>query len=144
MKAATFGICSFAILTASLVIDPARATGRPGRAINLTLAATGHAATARTATRASSRGRVRRYFATPYDAILAADARPRTSRSAHGTDPIAQLDFAGTGPWHQDVRRGYRDLTERVSRRVWDDPQGRRIVFDVDGRPGIGVEIPLQ
>ena len=144
MKTTRLGVCAIVVLSASLAIGPARAAVRPGRAINLTLGVGSPAAATRALPRASSRGRTRRHFVTPYDAMLAADARPRMQAMARGPVPFAQLDFAGTGPWHQDVQRGYRDLTERVSRQVWNDPQGRRIVFDVNGRPGVGVEIPLQ
>lgn len=42
------------------------------------------------------------------------------------------------------LRSGYRQLGERLASRLWDDPDGRRVKFDIEGRPGIGLEIPFD
>lgn len=42
------------------------------------------------------------------------------------------------------LRSGYRQLGERLASRLWDDPAGRRVKFDIEGRPGIGLEIPFN
>ena len=44
----------------------------------------------------------------------------------------------------QRLRYGYRKLGEDLAARLWDDPRGRRIRFDVAGRPGLGLEIPFD
>lgn len=54
------------------------------------------------------------------------------------------LPFQKRGHLARDIKRGYRNMGENLARRVWEDPKGKRIVFDVEGRPGVGVEIPLR
>jgi hypothetical protein len=52
--------------------------------------------------------------------------------------------FQKRGAIARDLRRGYRRMGENLARKVWDEPNGKRIVFDVAGKPGVGVEIPLR
>jgi hypothetical protein len=54
------------------------------------------------------------------------------------------LQFQKRGHLARDIKRGYRNMGSNLARRVWEDPKGKRIVFDVDGKPGVGVEIPLR
>src|SRR5689334_1708263 len=54
-----------------------------------------------------------------------------------------ELKFQKRGHLARDIKRGYREMGENLARRVWEDPKGKRIVFDVAGKPGVGVEIPL-
>jgi hypothetical protein len=54
------------------------------------------------------------------------------------------LQFQKRGHLARDIKRGYRAMGENLAKRVWDEPNGKRIVFDVEGRPGVGVEIPLR
>lgn len=42
------------------------------------------------------------------------------------------------------LRSNYRQLGERLASKLWDDPAGRRVKFDIEGRPGIGLEIPFD
>lgn len=42
------------------------------------------------------------------------------------------------------LRSNYRQLGERLASKLWDDPAGRRVKFDIEGRPGIGLEIPFE
>ena len=44
----------------------------------------------------------------------------------------------------RDIGRGYRNMCDDVSRKVWDDPNGRRVRFDVAGKPGVAFEIPMR
>lgn len=44
----------------------------------------------------------------------------------------------------RDLGRGYRNMCDNVSRRVWDDPNGRRVKFDVAGKPGVAFVIPIR
>lgn len=52
--------------------------------------------------------------------------------------------FKRQGNAGRDLGQGYKDMCDRVSRHVWDDPAGRRVRFDVSGKPGIAFEIPLH
>jgi hypothetical protein len=54
------------------------------------------------------------------------------------------LQFQKRGHLARDIKRGYRNMGENLAKRVWEDPKGKRIVFDIEGRPGVGVEIPLR
>jgi hypothetical protein len=127
--------------------------------------ATAVAPRAATAQRASSR----RSFAAPQPEVLDRDRRLTDRREAQldavstlgvglltGLDPADAtvsttpnagypvLKFQKPGHLARDIKRSYRNMGEKLARRVFDDPKGKRIVFDVDGRPGIGVEIPLK
>lgn len=55
-----------------------------------------------------------------------------------------QLRFKKRSSLDRDIKRGYRNMGENLAKKVFDDPRGKRIVFDVEGKPGVGVEIPLQ
>lgn len=52
--------------------------------------------------------------------------------------------------WRQDhsldqrLRSQYRQMGEELASKLWDDPRGRRIKFDIEGKPGLGLEIPLD
>ncbi len=52
--------------------------------------------------------------------------------------------FERRGSAFRVLQRSYRDMCDNVSGKVWDDPNGRRIKFDVAGKPGVAVEIPLR
>jgi hypothetical protein len=66
----------------------------------------------------------------PTDGVAAADSSP--------------FRFKRQGNVGRDFGRGYRDMCDNVSRKVWDDPNGKRVKFDVGGKPGIGFEIPIH
>lgn len=70
---------------------------------------------------------------------MVADDEPSLS----GT-PENRFRFEKNGNAARDLSRGYRDMCAKVSDRVWDDPNGRRIKFDIAGKPGVAVEIPLR
>jgi hypothetical protein len=55
-----------------------------------------------------------------------------------------QLKFQRRGNGLRDFQRSYNDMCNRVSGRIWDDPNGKRIRFDIAGKPGLAVEIPLR
>ena len=54
-----------------------------------------------------------------------------------------QLKFNKRGNAFKDLNRSYREMCDRVSAKIWDDPNGKRIRFDVAGKPGVGFEIPV-
>lgn len=58
-------------------------------------------------------------------------------------DGRLQLKFQRRGNPFKDLQRGYREMCDRASARLWDEPNGKRVRFDVAGRVGVGVEIPL-
>jgi hypothetical protein len=56
----------------------------------------------------------------------------------------ATFRFRKQGNAGRDIQQGYKDMCDRVSRKLWDDPNGKRIKFDVGGKPGVAFEIPLR
>ena len=52
--------------------------------------------------------------------------------------------FKRAGNVGRNLGQGYKDMCDNVSRKVWDDPAGKRVRFDVSGKPGIAFEIPLH
>ena len=68
-----------------------------------------------------------------------ADRQATSPAPASGT-----FNFKRRGNAGRDLAQGYNNMCEAVSRKVWDDPNGRRIKFDVAGKPGVGIEIPLR
>ena len=43
----------------------------------------------------------------------------------------------------RDFNKSYREMCKNLSAKIWDDPNGRSVRFDIAGKPGIGVEIPI-
>lgn len=75
------------------------------------------------------------------ESLLAdADSQAHDASAAPG----ATFRFNRRGHVGRDLAQGYNNMCEAVSRKVWDDPNGKRVKFDVAGKPGVGVEIPLR
>lgn len=55
-----------------------------------------------------------------------------------------QLKFKKRGNAFRDLGKSYREMCDRASAKIWDEPNGKRVRFDVAGRPGVGVEIPIR
>ena len=68
-----------------------------------------------------------------------ADEPTATASAEAGT-----FQFKRRGNVGRDLAHGYKDMCDAVSRKVWDDPNGKRVKFDVAGKPGVGIEIPLR
>jgi hypothetical protein len=58
--------------------------------------------------------------------------------------PGDRFKFERRGSAGRDLSRGYRDMCAKVSNKVWDDPNGRRVKFDIAGKPGVALVIPLR
>ena len=56
----------------------------------------------------------------------------------------ASFRFRRQGNVGRDLRESYKDMCDRVSNRLWDEPNGKRVKFDVAGKPGVAFEIPLH
>jgi hypothetical protein len=72
--------------------------------------------------------------------VLDSDAMPMDEQRGEGD---MQLKFNKRGNAFGDFNKGYRKICDNVSRKIWDDPNGKRIRFDVAGKPGIAFEIPV-
>ncbi len=57
---------------------------------------------------------------------------------------MPQFRFERSGPAIRDFSRGYKEVCAKVSRKIWDEPNGRRIKFDIAGKPGVGIELPIR
>lgn len=52
--------------------------------------------------------------------------------------------FERTGNAGRTISQGYKRMCANVSQKIWDDPNGKRVKFDIAGKPGVAVEIPLR
>lgn len=77
------------------------------------------------------------------NAVQSILAEPEPSFEAANPDGRLNLKFQKRGHALRNVQQGYREMCDRVSAKIWDEPNGKRVRFDVAGRPGFGVEIPL-
>ena len=59
-----------------------------------------------------------------------------------GQAPV-KFRFHKTGGY-RDLQRGYKDMCATVSSKIWDEPNGKRIKFDIAGKPGVAVVIPIR
>lgn len=55
-----------------------------------------------------------------------------------------QFRFERQGPAVRDFARGYKEVCAKVAKKIWDEPNGRKIKFDIAGKPGVGIEIPIR
>lgn len=62
--------------------------------------------------------------------------------TSSGPAPI-KLRFHKSGGY-RDLQRGYKDMCARVSNKIWDEPNGKRIKFDIAGKPGVAIVIPIR
>lgn len=68
-----------------------------------------------------------------------------------GADDVAEAPASGDrfkferqGSAGRNLSRGYRDMCAKVSNKLWDEPNGRRVKFDIAGKPGVALVIPLR
>lgn len=78
-----------------------------------------------------------------YDLDLRTSARKSAPDCAH-CPAVTAFQLDAEQRLEQRLQHTYRRLGEDLAARLWDDPRGRRIRFDVDGRPGLGLLIPLD
>ncbi len=90
------------------------------------------------------------------DSALTMSANIRMSAMATNLSGTVPIDF--NAPAHavsglriprqgsiaSSVTRGYKRFCDNLTARVWDEPNGRRLSFDVHGKPGVALEIPLR
>ena len=57
---------------------------------------------------------------------------------------VPQFRFERQGPAVRDFARGYKEVCAKVAKKIWDEPNGRKIKFDIAGKPGVGIEIPIR
>jgi len=43
-----------------------------------------------------------------------------------------------------EIPRGYRRMCDSLSGHLWNDPGGKRVCFDMRGKPGIAIQIPIN
>ena len=52
--------------------------------------------------------------------------------------------FERRGNAGRNISQGYKRMCDNVSAKLWDNPDGKRVKFDIAGKPGVAVEIPLR
>lgn len=58
--------------------------------------------------------------------------------------PATAFQMSSEERLDQRLRYGYRKLGEDLAARLWDNPRGKRVQFDIEGRPGLGLAIPFD
>jgi hypothetical protein len=74
---------------------------------------------------------------------LLADGPEPAFEEAAPRDGQLNLRFHRRGNAFKDLQGSYREMCNRVSQKIWDEPNGKKVRFDVAGKPGFGVEIPI-
>lgn len=64
--------------------------------------------------------------------------------SAVSGQPGETFRFERSGNAGRNISQGYKRMCANVSQKIWDDPNGKRVKFDIAGKPGVAVEIPLR
>ena len=59
-------------------------------------------------------------------------------------EPVSPLVMREDRRLDQRLQSQYRQLGESLAARLWDDPKGRRVKFDIQGKPGLGLVIPFD
>jgi hypothetical protein len=44
----------------------------------------------------------------------------------------------------REIPRGYNRMCDALSVHIWNQPDGKRLCFDVRGKPGISISIPIH
>lgn len=69
-----------------------------------------------------------------------ADAEPQAVAGQDG----AAFQFERSGSAGRDLSQNYKAMCQRATDKLWDAPNGKRLKFDIAGKPGIAIEIPLR
>lgn len=64
--------------------------------------------------------------------------------SIGSSQPSVQFRFKRRGPALRDLSASYKNMCENLSEKIWDEPNGRRVKFDIAGKPGVAVVIPIR
>ena len=56
----------------------------------------------------------------------------------------AMFRFERRGSAGRELSQGYKALCQNASEKLWDEPNGKRVKFDIAGKPGVAIEIPLR
>lgn len=69
-----------------------------------------------------------------------ADVEPQAVAGQDGAD----FRFERSGSAGRELSQGYKAMCQRATDKLWDEPNGKRLKFDIAGKPGIAIEIPLR
>jgi len=56
----------------------------------------------------------------------------------------AMFRFERRGSAGRDLSQSYKAMCQNASEKLWDEPNGKRVKFDIAGKPGVAIEIPLR
>jgi len=64
---------------------------------------------------------------------------------AAAEQPTAAFRFERhNGAVVREIPRGYNRMCDALSAHIWSQPQGKRLCFDMRGKPGIAIQIPIR
>lgn len=64
--------------------------------------------------------------------------------ASDGTSDESLFRFERRGSAGRDLSQGYKAMCQNASEKLWDEPNGKRVKFDIAGKPGVAIEIPLR
>jgi hypothetical protein len=147
---------AIAMFSLALALAPGRADATDTSAFPGLASPLAHATSVESTTRLPSQAHPQGTFRTARSAVLPANTRAIREQALQGLlsaqepafedaarDGRLELRFHRRGNAFKDLQGSYRDMCARVSQKIWDEPNGKRVRFDVGGKPGFGVEIPL-
>lgn len=56
----------------------------------------------------------------------------------------AMFRFERRGSAGRGLSQGYKAMCQNASEKLWDEPNGKRVKFDIAGKPGVAIEIPIR
>ncbi len=71
------------------------------------------------------------------------DTADAETPAAAGADE-ATFRFERRGSAGRELSQGYKAMCQRAAEKLWDEPNGKRVKFDIAGKPGVAIEIPLR
>jgi len=77
---------------------------------------------------------------TPETLAMMSSSRPRSEYRQSGA---FHFEHSG-GAVVREIPRGYDRMCDALSGHIWNEPQGKRLCFDMRGKPGIAIQIPIH
>lgn len=78
--------------------------------------------------------------AAPESLALMSNSRPHNDYQQSGA---FRFEHSG-GAVVREIPRGYNRMCDALSGHIWNQPDGKRLCFDVRGKPGIAIQIPIH
>jgi len=79
-----------------------------------------------------------------FAALSIATAAPPTNSMSDNYASNGAFRFEHRGNVAREIPRGYNRMCDALSGHIWNEPDGKRLCFDMRGKPGISISIPIH